>query len=59
MKNNQIENDTLTREELLEFRRLVLKNYGIKLTMAETEEQAMMLVRTFELLINNPPPRHK
>lgn len=43
----------LTREEMQEFKRLVLKKYGIKLTDEEAMDQGSRLVQLFELLLKN------
>lgn len=43
----------LTEEETQEFKRLVLKKYGIKLTNEEAMDQGSRLVQLFELLLRN------
>lgn len=43
----------LTREEIQEFKRLVLKKYGIVLTDEQAMDQGSRLVQLFELLLKN------
>lgn len=43
----------LTEEEMQEFKRLVLKKYGIKLTDEQAMDQGSRLVLLFELLLKN------
>lgn len=43
----------LTEEEMQEFKRLVLKKYGIKLTDEQSMDQGSRLVLLFELLLKN------
>ncbi len=43
----------LTEEEMQEFKRLVLKKYGIELTDEEAMDQGSRLVQLFELLLKN------
>lgn len=43
----------LTEEEMQEFKRLVLKKYGIELTDEQAMDQVSRLVQLFELLLKN------
>lgn len=43
----------LTEEEMQEFKRLVLKKYGIELTDDQAMDQGSRLVQLFELLLKN------
>lgn len=43
----------LTKEEVAEFRRLVLEVYGIKLTTGEATDQGSRLIQLFELILKN------
>lgn len=41
----------LTEEEIMEFKRLVLEVYGVKLTNEQAEDQGSRLIRLFEMLL--------
>ena len=43
----------LTRDEVLEFKRLVLEVYGDELTFEEANDQGSRLIRLFELILKN------
>ena len=43
----------LTREEVIEFKRLVLGVYGIKLTDEEAQDQGSRLITLFELILKS------
>lgn len=43
----------LTEEEMQEFKRLVLKKYGIEMTDEQAMDQGSRLVQLFELLLKN------
>lgn len=46
----------LTKEEVIEFKKLVFETYGEEITLEEAMDQGSRLIQLFELLLENRSP---
>lgn len=58
-KNTQLVNSLVTPEELAEFKKIVLSEYGIRLTDEQAFEQATALIGLFDALVKERLAYHK